>query len=285
MPEPSDGTIGADDSVLQDPAFRALVDAVRELSSGHLAMVTGAGVSLASGIPTFRGDDEGAVWKDDILEMGTFRFFRSDPVASWVWTREKFSKIPGAEPNPAHTAMARLHRSHEVQGGKATTLTQNIDTLHQKAGSTDVINVHGTVERVRCATDGCANGSPRGSLDFPHAAFEAFYADPGFETLPKCDVCGDVLRQHVLWFDEFYAEHEDYQWERVQDTIRTMDLLLFVGTSFSVGVTDAFLSTALMRGVPVFLVDPGSETPVDQLTHVKAKAEIALPALCAALGW
>lgn len=274
----------SNDNLRETEAFQVLVEAVRGLGSGHLAMVTGAGVSLASGIPTFRGDDDGAVWKDDILEMGTYRFFRSDPVASWLWTRKKFAKIPGALPNPAHHAMATLHREHVARGGRATTLTQNIDTLHQKAGSLDVINVHGTVERVRCGTDGCENGSPRGSLDFPHQAFEAFFADPSYDTLPKCPACGDVLRQHVLWFDEFYAEHEDYQWERVQDTLRTMDLLLFVGTSFSVGVTDAFLNTALMRSVPVFLVDPGSETPVSRLTHVQAKAEIALPALCEALG-
>ena len=89
-----------------------------------------------------------------------------------------------------------------------------------------------------------------------------------------------MIRQHVLWFDEFYADHEDYQWLRVQETIRTMDAVLFVGTSFSVGVTDAFLQTALMREIPAFSIDPSPESSLNGLKLLREESEILLPRLC-----
>ena len=270
---------------MADEAFDSLVASLDTLGTGHLAMVTGAGISLASGIPTFRGDDPGAVWKNDVLEKGTYQYFRRDPVASWQWSCNLFKDTPKARPNPAHRGVAALHRRHVDRGGRATTLTQNVDTLHEQAGSDDVIKVHGSIDRVRCASEmGCPNGAPRGTLPLDDIDLDGFLEAPSLATLPKCPLCGDYLRHHVLWFDEFYAEHEDYQWHRVQDTILTMDLLLFIGTSFSVGVTDAFLNTALMGGVPTYLIDPDPEPPARGIAHIQEKAELALPRLCDALG-
>lgn len=268
------------------PGFKDLVEAIRTLRTGHLTLVTGAGISLASGVPTFRGTDPGAIWKNEVLEKGTYRFFREDPVASWLWSSRLFTELPLARPNPGHSAVAALHRGHAAQGGSSTTLTQNIDTLHEQAGSTDLIKVHGTVDRARCASDlGCPNGAPRGSIPITETRIDRFFADPSFDNLPRCSLCGDLIRRHVLWFDEFYAEHEDYQWQRVQETIRTMDLLIFVGTSFSVGVTDAFLQSALSRGIPTFSVDPSPESPARGLIHLQEKAELLLPRLCDELGF
>ncbi len=265
--------------------YRDLVDTLRNLETGHLAIVTGAGISLASGVPTFRGKDPGAVWNHDVLEKGTYSYFRSDPVASWLWSSRIFSELPAARPNPGHVAVATLGRELPSRGGRVTTLTQNIDTLHEQAGSDDLIKVHGTVDRARCASDlGCPNGAPRGSVPISDIGIDRFLADPSVDTLPRCALCEDLIRQHVLWFDEFYADHEDYQWLRVQETIRTMDVVLFVGTSFSVGVTDAFLQTALMRGIPAFSIDPSPESSLDGLTTLREESESLLPRLCEDLG-
>lgn len=264
---------------------RSLVDAVEGVGHGYLVVVTGAGISLGSGIPTFRGTDPGAVWKRDVTELGTYRFFREDPVESWRWYLSRFDMVLNARPNPAHLAVAALERWHLGRGGRFLLVTQNIDTLHEDAGSRELVKVHGSADRVRCARTGCVHGAPRGSLPRGDFDIEPFRAAPSLETLPRCPACGDVLRQHVLWFDEYYQEHEDYQWQRVQEAAGTMDLGLFIGTSFAVGVTDVFLQTGLLRKVPMASVDPGGTRIRHPLLRaIDAKAEEVLPALCEELG-
>ncbi|MGE0709180.1 MAG: NAD-dependent deacetylase [Planctomycetota bacterium] len=259
----------------------ALADVFRALRSRYLVAITGAGVSLASGIPTFRGSDPGAVWANDVMEMGTLRFFRRDPVESWRWYLHRFSKTLDARPNPAHEALARLERWQEREG-RFLLVTQNIDTLHAQAGSRALVEVHGRADRVRCPAPGCEHGAPRGSLPRADLDLAPFLADPDEAHLPRCPACGDVLRQHVLWFDEYYQSHEDYQWERVLHASEHADLLLLVGTSCSVGVTELFLRAAQLRRIPVVLVDPG-EAPDLPMLQVQAPAEAFLPALVDAL--
>lgn len=268
-----------------DPNVRRLVETLERVGPGYLVVVTGAGISLASGIPTFRGSDPGALWKRDVMEMGTYSFFRRDPVESWRWYMSRFDKVLAARPNPAHQAVAALERWQLARGGRFLLVTQNIDTLHEGAGSVEMVKVHGTADRVRCARAGCVHGAPRGSLPRTDFDVAAFLASPTLETLPRCPVCGDVMRQHVLWFDEYYAEHEDFQWDRVQEAAATMDLGFFIGTSFAVGVTDLFLQHGLLRRVPLLSIDPG-ESPVyhPRLEMMRIKAEEVLPAACAELG-
>lgn len=259
---------------------RQLERALTELDRGLLVVVTGAGISLASGIPTFRGTDPGAVWKNDILEMGTFRFFREDPVESWRWYLSRFEKVLEAQPNPAHHALAALERWQIGRGGRFLLVTQNVDTLHEDAGSREMVKVHGTADRVRCPRRGCAHGSPWGSLERSAFDLAPFLADPSANLLPRCPSCGDVLRQHVLWFDEYYGEHEDYQWERVQEAAVDMDALLFVGTSFSVGVTELFLQRGLFSRTPILSIDPADqEAPYPIVEVLAAPAEELLPAV------
>ena len=280
-PNPSQPPVDAPVGALVD----SMADTLLPLRRGHWVVVTGAGISLASGIPTFRGNDPGAVWKHDVLEMGTYRFFRQDPVESWRWYLSRFDKVLGTKPNPAHHALVALERWQRERGGRFTLVTQNIDTLHEKAGARDFVKVHGTADRIRCPRAGCEHGAPRGSL--PRSAFdvEIFRARPSQDTLPRCPACGEVLRQHVLWFDEFYGEHEDYQWDRVQAAATTMEVLLFVGTSFSVGVTDLFARQALMSRIPVLAIDPGlAAPPYPGILQLSAPAERLLPALCSRLG-
>jgi NAD-dependent deacetylase len=264
---------------------RLLTEALEKLGTGRFVVVTGAGISLASGIPTFRGTDPGAVWKRDITELGTFRYFREDPVGSWEWYLKRFDLVLNAQPNPAHRAVAALERWQLGRGGGFLLVTQNIDTLHEGAGSREMVKVHGSADRVRCAADRCSNGAPFGSLLRSEVDIQPFLDHPSEDTLPRCDQCGDFLRQHVLWFDEYYAMHADFQWDRVQEAARTMDLALFVGTSFAVGVTDLFLQAALGRGVQAFSVDPsGAPAPYPNVTVLKGKAEELLPEVCDSLG-
>jgi len=253
---------------------------------GPLLVVTGAGVSLASGIPTFRGSDSGAVWKQDVMEKGTLAFFRSDPVESWRWYLERFEAARGARPNPGHLALAALERWHE---GPYLLVTQNVDTLHEQAGSNALVKVHGSVDRFRCARDGCALGAPAGSLAAADAAeaVAAFRAAPARERVPACRECDGPLRPHVLWFDEYYDMHDDYQFHRVRRFIRDEEAtVVFVGTSLAVGLTEIVVRNALYLGQPLALLDPGEAPPLPPggLTHLRAPAEEVLPEVCRLLG-
>jgi len=243
---------------------------------GRVLIVTGAGISLASGIPTFRGTDPDALWKRDVTELGTFRYFGEDPVGSWRWYLSRFGKTVGARPNPAHIALVALEERASKAGGELLLVTQNIDGLHREAGSRNLIEVHGRADRVRCPRLGCPNGAPVGSLpraDFDLAKFEK---DPCDENLPRCPRCHAVMRQHVLWFDEYYDSHQDYQWSRVLEASADCAAVLFVGTSFSVGVTDLILRAALSRDVPVLSVDPAA-VRIPGVESLEVRAEDVLP--------
>lgn len=253
-----------------------LDDLARDLARSPLLVVTGAGISLASGIPTFRGSDPGAVWAADVTALGTRAYFEEEPAASWAWYLKRFGALAGKEPNAAHLALAALERISERAGREVLLVTQNVDTLHEQAGSRALVKVHGSADRVRCSRVGCVHGAPRGSL--PRADFDvsALIADPVDDNVPRCPACGSYLRQHVLWFDEYYTEHEDYQYARVERAQRRAAAVLFVGTSFAVGVTDNVLSASAGR-VPVWSIDPAGEAPHRAVRVIAGKAEEVLP--------
>jgi len=266
-------------------AADTLTRQLESAGTGLLVVVTGAGVSHASGVPTFRGTDPGAIWKKDVTELGTRRFFESDPAGSWSWYTSRFDMVLDKRPNPAHRALAALERWHVARSGRFLLVTQNVDPLHERAGSERLVKVHGSADRVRCTRQGCAHGAPRGSLARAEIDMSAFAAEPIVGNLPRCPECGDLLRQHVLWFDEFYDEHEDYQWGRVLLAAQTLNCLLFVGTSLSVGVTELFLQAAIEMDRPVLAIDPGAAPPPHpRITMLRAPSEDLLPATCARLG-
>jgi len=263
-----------------------LVGALRDVGNGYLLVVTGAGVSHGSGLATFRGTDAGAVWNNSDISLATYDYFSRDPAGHWRWYLDRFEALHSAAPNPAHVALAALERWHEERGGRFLLVTQNIDTLHEGAGSRNLIKVHGTSDRVRCPATGCPNAAPRGSLPFAAEAFETFRQEGAAEALPTCPDCGSVLRSHVLLFDEYYTEHVDYRFPEVQLAAVEADLAVFVGTSFAVGVTDLLLRSFAARGIPTFSVDPG-ETPPPAWTGVEqlaAPAEELLPLAARDLG-
>jgi NAD-dependent deacetylase len=265
-------------------ATAPLVAALAALGGGGLLVVTGAGISLASGIPTFRGSDPEAVWSRDVTELGTRAFFEEDPVGSWQWYLSRFDRVAQARPNAAHAALVTLERWHVARGGDFLLVTQNVDTLHAQAGSERLVEVHGSAARVRCARTGCVHGAPRGSLPRAGCDLAPFRAAPCVENLPRCPACGALLRQHVLWFDERYDEHESYQLPRVLTAAARARLVLFVGTSFSVGITDLLVGTAWRNGATAFAVDPAAApVPTPGVRFLRARAEELLPATVGAL--
>jgi len=270
-------------AVRTEPAEQ-LSAALQDVDRGLILVMTGAGVSVASGIPTFRGTDPGAVWKRDVTELGTYRYFREDPVGSWSWYLSRFEKVLGARPNTAHHALAALERWQLGRGGRFLLITQNIDTLHEDAGSREMIKVHGTADRVRCARVGCSLGAPGGSIPRVEIDLAPFQASPSPDNLPRCPECGDYLRQHVLWFDEYYGDHGDYQYERVRSALEEASLLLFVGTSFSVGVTEMALQAGLRWQTPMLSIDPSTTVVMRGLEALEAPAETLLPKVCHRLG-
>ena len=255
--------------------------AVRGPLGEALLVVTGAGVSLASGLPTFRGTDPGAVWANDVMEKGTRAFFRRAPEESWLWYLQRFERAHGARPNEAHLALAEWERWQERHGREFLLVTQNVDTLHEQAGSRALVKVHGSLDQARCTRRNCANGPPSGTLPMASVDFGPLHADPSRETVPRCPLCRSRLRPHVLWFDELYTEHEAYQFERVLHQARKSSLIVFVGTSFSVGVTARISALALERRIPVFSIDPAGTQPAPHIDVLAERAEVLLPRVVA----
>jgi NAD-dependent deacetylase len=260
-----------------------LVAAIEE-TQGLLLVLTGAGISVASGIPTFRGSDPGAIWARDITEMATLRYYTADPVGAWRWYRERFLRVLAAQPNPAHHALVTLERWQARRRRDFLLVTQNIDTLHERAGSARLAKVHGSADRCRCADPACRLGALE-SIPLDAADFAEFDREPRLAAIPSCPACGSLVRPHVLWFDELYVSHAEYDWHVVHAAAARIQLLLCVGTSLAVGVTSFLQSAAAGAGAPVFLVDPG-ERPADAhpaMVHVRARAEELLPQICNAL--
>lgn len=255
---------------------------------GRLLTVTGAGISRASGIPTFRGSEPGAVWSRHDVELATFDYFERDPVGQWRWYLERFDSVDRAHPNAAHLALASLSEHCRSLGGDPVLVTQNIDCLHEAAGSRDVIKVHGSSDRVRCSAAGrCQLAAPAGSLSRGAVDLRSFRAEPTLGTVPRCPTCGAALRAHVLFFDEYYGEHVDYRFGEVERAAATCDAVLFVGTSFSVGVTDLVLRQAMSRRRPIVSIDPAGP-PAGRagraIQSLAAAAEEALPEIVSCLG-
>jgi NAD-dependent SIR2 family protein deacetylase len=266
---------------MKGTAISTLVEATRALGRGHMVVLTGAGISAASGLPVFRGQPD-AIWEQDVMEMATSVMYHHDPVAWWEWFIRRFSSVRDARPNNAHRAIAGLERFHRARGGELTLITQNFDTLHEDAGSEDAIKVHGTVSRLRCSRDGCRNGAPFGSLSFEIFSPLEWARDPRRETLPRCEACGATVRAHILLFDEYYGGHADYRFAEAVSAFDRMDLLLVVGTSLAVGITHVALDSAMARGVPVFRIDR-SDDGVHSATLVRGAAEQILPEMVAML--
>ena len=279
------GLASQDLSIRREAGFESLAKAFQEAGDKLILVVTGAGVSLASGISTFRGGDSGAVWKENPMEKGTVRYFQEDPVDAWLWFMKRFGAFEGKEPNPSHDALAALERWQQSRGGQFLLVTQNIDSLHEKAGSKEMVKIHGTADRYRCFEYGCQHGAPYGSIAKEDVDTSHFLANPSLKTVPRCPDCGGLIRFHVLWFDEHYLSHNDYEARRVIKAAGDVAFVLFIGTSFSVGITSSILELVRQQEKPIFSMNPGMEEgEFIGIYNLQVRSEEALPELCRRLG-
>jgi NAD-dependent deacetylase len=251
---------------LSDPrADDALQTAARAVArSARLAVFTGAGVSKESGIPTFRDPETGLWAKYDPMQLATPEAYREDPPFVWSWYEHRFGVAAAAEPNPGHYAIAELERLLP----KVVVITQNIDGLHQRAGSTRVIELHGTMHSFRCITD-------------KHRGFGwEDFADQE-EKPPRCPECGAYLRPEVVWFGEGLPPEA---LNAAQQLSAACDVMLIVGTSGVVYPAAAMPMIAGEAGATVIDVNPQRDA-LSQMSDVflLGRGGEVLPALTAAV--
>lgn len=195
-----------------------------------VAVVTGAGVSRESGIPTFRGE-EGLWRRHDPMKLASIEAFRDNPGLVWQWYEERRANIRSAKPNRGHEALADLERFCKV-----SVLTQNIDGLHQRAGSTRVLELHGNITRVKCT-----------ACSFKDEAAGRFPELP-----PRCN-CGGILRPDVVWFGEPLSVEI---WQSAIQEAYACDVMIIAGTSLVVSPANALPAFARRAGAVLVEVNP-----------------------------
>ncbi|HEU4383035.1 MAG TPA: Sir2 family NAD-dependent protein deacetylase [Anaeromyxobacteraceae bacterium] len=255
---------------------------------GKVLALTGAGISAESGIPTFRGK-EGywVVGSRNYIpqEMATQEMFLKRPEEVWRWYLYRFGVVRGAEPNAGHRALVALERALQ---DRFTLVTQNIDGLHRRAGSSErrTYCIHGDAAWMRCAAE-CGVGR------LPLPDFSARSGDDPFTAEDRrrltCPRCGGWLRPHVLWFDEYYDE-ENYRMQSALRAAGEASLLLVVGTSGATNLPMQIGELAFRRNVAMVDVNP-EYNPFAELAESAEKGFFArgtacerLPAIAAALG-
>jgi NAD-dependent deacetylase len=227
-------------------------------SARRITILTGTGVSAASGVPTFRGP--GGLWRNFRPEdLATPEAFSENPRLVWEWYDWRRSVIARCQPNPAHQALARLSARADV-----TLITQNVDGLHERAGSREVVRLHGSIWHLRCAA-GCARSESWEDRQVPLP-----------ELPPSCPGCGRHARPAVVWFGE--AIDPDVLERCLEAT--ACDLFLSIGTSSVVHPAAGLASHAKARGAYTVEVNPeptGSARYLD--LAIALPAEHALPAI------
>ena len=226
-----------------------------------VVVLTGSGVSAESGISTFRDKETGLWAKYDPLELAHIDAFRRDPELVTRWYHWRFTCCKDCRPNPAHYALARLQQEIEARGGRFTLVTQNIDGLHQKAGSTDVCELHGTILTWRCTKSG-----------------EQFELDAiNFDAFPPLSPAGGILRPNVVWFGEILPEQE---LERAFTESSQCDLFLSIGTSSVVQPAASLIEIARQSGAKAIEVNL-EPTPITDIVDLAlfGKAGEVLPTL------
>lgn len=227
----------------------------------RVAVLTGAGVSAESGIPTFRAAQTGLWARYDPQELATAEAFRRNPRLVWEWYAWRRQIIAACRPNPAHLALAAL----ESAGPHVTLITQNIDGLHQEAGSRAVIELHGNIRRVKCF----AHNHPAG--DWPVEA-----AEP-----PRCPRCGSLLRPDVVWFGETLDARAV---QAAVSAVAQCDAFFSIGTSTVVYPAAQLPWLALQGGALCVEINP-EDTPftAEAAVALRSPAGVALPALVKAV--
>jgi NAD-dependent deacetylase len=229
-------------------------------------VLTGAGVSVPSGIPDFRTPETGLWANVDPMEVAHIDVFERDPARFWSYYRPRFQSLGDKRPNAAHEALAELERRGLIEG----VITQNIDRLHRVAGSREVVEVHGSIETSSCRRCAASYG-----LDGMDALFDA-------DGVALCGSCGGPVKPDVVLFGEMLPERA---MRRAQELAEGAELLVCVGSSLAVYPVAGLPAVTLERGGRLAIVTKGP-TPYDDEATVRLEGEVdaELSALLAALG-
>ena len=233
----------------------------------RVVVFTGAGVSAESGIATFRDALTGLWERFDAEQLATAGAFRRDPALVWGWYEWRRMQVMRTRPNAAHRAIAELERHVE----QFTLVTQNVDDLHERAGSRSMVHLHGSLFAPRCFDCGVGAAHPDGVPDEPEGGRKL---EP-----PACAECGGKVRPGVVWFGEALPEDA---LQRAFEAAAACDVLLSVGTSSLVHPAAQVPVVAKRAGAKVIQVNPGP-TPLDAMAdlNLRGKAAEVLPGLLA----
>jgi NAD-dependent deacetylase len=246
-------------------AAQRLAELIRD--AGTVVALTGAGISVPSGIPDFRSPGTGLWQKVDPMEVAHIDAFRRDPQRFWSFYGQRFQTLEDKEPNPAHRALAAL----EAAGLLSAVITQNVDRLHSRAGSQTVVEVHGSIRSSSCL--GCGGSYPLAEVR------ERQRQDS--EQVPRCE-CGQPLKPDVVLFGEYLPAEA---LERAQELSAQADLMLCVGSSLEVYPVAALPELTLGRGGKLAIITQGT-TGFDHRATVRLGGDVVdeLLAVAGALG-
>lgn len=225
------------------------------LTSTFAIAFTGAGISTASGIPDFRGPQ--GLWKKYPQELASIGYFRTDPKGFWEFYATRMRGLFTAEPNPAHYALAELEKLGLIKA----VITQNIDGLHQKAGSRSVIELHGTMRRCYCS-----------SCYKVYDSSEVLKRIDAGENPPRCD-CGGIIRPDVVLFGEPVTRFSE-----AAEIAMEADLVLAIGSSLTVYPANMIPQIVKERGGKLIILNK-EETPLDFIADIviNEPVEVVLP--------
>lgn len=235
----------------------------RTIDNGdHVCVLTGAGMSAESGIPTFRGTHDSLWSRFDPMRLATAEAWREDPALVWGWYRWRMQLVRDAQPNAGHRALAAL-----AQRVPLSLVTQNVDDLHERAGSAVDAHVHGSLFALRCFACGRAHDGP---LDD--------YLEGMQRVEPmRCAACGDRVRPGVVWFGEALPDDAG---RTATDAATRCSLMLVVGTSGLVYPAAGLPALARRSGATVVEINPEVTALSSEADHVwRATAAQALPLL------
>lgn len=237
------------------------------LNARSAVALTGAGSSTPSGIPDFRSKGNGLWTRYSQMEVASLSAFRQNPVRFFEWFRPFAQNILNAKPNDTHFALAKLEQKNRL----GTIITQNIDNLHQRAGSVNVLQVHGTLSTLTCI--GCYQ-------NVLAKKFQVSYISKG--EIPYCERCGNILKPDVVLFEEQLPAKT---WLKARRVTQTCDLMVVLGTSLVVSPVAQLPEQAIKNGAKIIIINK-TATYMDEYADVVIHGDTAafLPKIIKKMG-